>query len=267
MSRIQALFDRKAGAPAFTFFVTAGYPEIGSTPELVLTLERSGADMIELGMPFSDPLADGPTIQLASETAIANGTTIAGIFGMVKEIRAASEIPLVLMGYVNPVMRYGLARFFRDAAEAGADGVILPDVPLEEAAAFKAACMANGLDLIQLVAPTTPDARMRAVDEASSGFVYCVSVTGVTGARDGADVAASVEGFKDRVKANIRKNPVQVGFGIRSHEDAKRMVSGFQGVIIGSALIDAIRTAYPAPDWMRTVSAFVRSITQGPTSP
>lgn len=263
MSRISDLFERKAGAPVFTFFLTAGYPAIDSTPELVFALEQSGADLIELGMPFSDPLADGPTIQLASETAIANGTTISAIFGMVKEIRAASGIPLVLMGYVNPVIRYGMERFFHDAAEAGADGVILPDVPLEEAAAFKAACVANGLDLIQLVAPTTPDDRMRAVDEASSGFVYCVSVTGVTGARDGVDVAASVESFKDRVKANIRKNPVQVGFGIRSHEDAKRMVSGFQGVIIGSALIDTIRTAYPAPDWMQKVAAFVRSVTTG----
>lgn len=266
MSRIQRLFDTKALTPAFTFFVTAGYPEAGCTPGLVRTLEQSGADMVELGMPFSDPLADGPTIQLASETAIANGTTIAGIFDMVREIRASSDIPLVLMGYVNPVMRYGMDRFFRDAAQAGADGVILPDVPLEESAAFKAACVANGLDLIQLVAPTTPDDRMRAVDEASSGFVYCVSVTGVTGARDGADVAASVDRFKDRVKANIRKNPVQVGFGIRSHEDAKRMGSGFQGVIIGSALIDAIRTAYPAPDWMSAVATFVRTLTQGPAS-
>lgn len=263
MSRIQHLFSNKNDEPVLSLFLTAGFPTATATVDLVLELEQSGADIIELGMPFSDPLADGPTIQYASDVAIQNGVGIPQILQMVREIRATSTIPIILMGYVNPVIRYGFDAFFKDAAEAGADGVILPDVPVEESARVKRLCDANGLDFIFLVAPNTTDERMRLIDSLSTGFVYCVSVTGVTGARDGGDVQKSVDTFKDRVRANITKNPVLVGFGIKSHEDAKRIASGLQGFIIGSALIETIRAHYPNPDWTQRVAQFVRSIKTG----
>lgn len=263
MSRLKTLFDTPRTEPVFSLFLTGGFPEKDSTVDLVLNLEAAGADIIELGMPFSDPLADGPTIQYASDVAIRNGVGVPQVIDMVAEIRKSSDIPLVLMGYINPVIRYGLEAFFKDAAAAGADGVILPDVPVEESEPIRAMCQQYGLDFIFLVAPNSTDERMRVVDTLSRGFVYCVSVTGVTGARDGEDVNKSVDRFKARVKANVVENPVMVGFGIKSHEDAKRIASGLNGFIIGSALIDTIRTHYPDPSWKERVVQFVRSVKTG----
>ncbi len=259
MSRLAALFAT-GERPIMSLFLTAGYPTLDSTVGLALRLQQAGADLLEIGMPFSDPLADGPTIQQASDVAIANGVTIPHILDMVRGIRAQSGIPLVLMGYINPILNYGFDRFFREAAEAGADGIILPDVPPEEGHAVRQACAAAGLDFILLVAPNTSDERMRRIDSESTGFVYCVSVTGVTGARDGATLRQSVDAFKDRVRANITKNPVLVGFGIRSHEDAIQVSRGLDGYIVGSALIESIRGAHPSPDWQDRVAAFVRSV-------
>jgi tryptophan synthase alpha chain len=263
MSRLQTLFATPRTEPVFSLFLTGGFPEKDSTVDLVLSVEAAGADIIELGMPFSDPLADGPTIQYASDVAIRNGVGVPQVIQMAADIRKASDIPLVLMGYINPVIRYGMEAFFRDAAAAGADGVILPDVPVEESEPIRALCQQYGLDFIFLVAPNTTDERMRVVDSLSSGFVYCVSVTGVTGARDGDDVNASVDRFKNRVKANITKNPVLVGFGIKSHEDAKRIASGLNGFIIGSAFIETIRSHYPGSNWKEKVVQFVRSVKTG----
>jgi tryptophan synthase alpha chain len=263
MSRLKTLFATPRTEPVFSLFLTGGFPEKDSTVDLVLNLESAGADIIELGMPFSDPLADGPTIQYASDVAIRNGVGVPQVIEMAADIRKASDIPLVLMGYINPVIRYGMEAFFRDAAAAGVDGVILPDVPVEESEPVRALCQTYGLDFIFLVAPNTTDERMRVVDSLSSGFVYCVSVTGVTGARDGGDVNKSVERFKDRVKANITNNPVLVGFGIKSHEDAKLIASGLNGFIIGSALIETIRSNYPASNWKEKVVQFVRSVKTG----
>ncbi len=263
MSRIQNVFNQKPDELVFSLFLTAGFPEIGSTTDLVLGAEAAGADIIELGMPFSDPLADGPTIQYASDVAIANGVTIRHILQTVTDIRKSSAIPIVLMGYVNPVIRYGFDAFFKDAAEAGVDGVILPDVPVEESDKVMRLCAENGLDFIFLVAPNTTDERMRRIDSLSTGFVYCVSVTGVTGSRDGGDVSRSVEKFKERVRQNVTRNPILVGFGIKSHEDAKRIASGFNGFIIGSALIETIRSAYPDPSWKEKVFQFVRTVKHG----
>lgn len=263
MSRLKTLFDAPRTEPVFSLFLTGGFPEKDSTVDLVLKLEDAGADIIELGMPFSDPLADGPTIQYASDVAIRNGVGVPHILQMVADIRKSSDIPLVLMGYINPVIRYGMDAFFKDAAAAGADGVILPDVPVEESEPIRALCQQYGLDFIFLVAPNSTDERMRVVDTLSTGFVYCVSVTGVTGTRDGEDVNKSVERFKARVKANITKNPVLVGFGIKSHKDAKLIASGLNGFIIGSALIETIRTHYPDPNWKERVVQFVRSVKTG----
>ncbi len=246
-----------------SLFITAGYPDLESTVDLILGFEKNGADIIELGMPFSDPLADGPTIQYASNVAIANGITMKKIFQMVKEVRKSSQIPIILMGYINPVLRYGIDEFCREAAECGADGLILPDSPPEESSLIADAAKNNNLDMIYLVAPNSTDARMKKVDELSSGFVYCVSVTGVTGARQGEEVARSVERFIGRVNQNVTKNPKLVGFGIKNHDDAFIISKQVDGFIVGSALIDAIRKNYPNNGWMDNVFSFVKELKHG----
>jgi tryptophan synthase alpha chain len=214
-------------------------------------------------IPFSDPLADGPTIQFSSDVALKNGITMDGIFEMVKEIRKQSEIPIILMGYLNPVLSYGVDEFCKKAAECGADGLILPDIPIEEGGIIEKQAADNNLPVIYLVAPNSSDERMRKVDEKSAGFVYCVSVTGVTGARDGESVAQSVGRFIDRARANITGNPLMIGFGIKSHEDATRIASKADGFIVGSALIEQIREHYPNEGWKDELFGFVHSLKYG----
>ncbi len=263
-SRITSLFEgRKDASKIMSLFITAGFPDPDSTVDLVLGFEKNGADIIELGMPFSDPLADGPTIQYASNVAISNGITMKKIFEMVKEIRKASEIPIILMGYINPILKYGIEKFCRDAADCGADGLILPDLPPEESAVIAELAEKNNLDIIYLVAPNSTDERMKKVDSMSSGFVYCVSVTGVTGARKGEEVAKSVDRFIGRVNKNVIKNPKLVGFGIKNHEDAAVIAKQVDGFIVGSALIDTIRNNYPNNDWMENVLSFVNELKYG----
>ena len=265
-SRIRKVFENKPdGEKIMSLFITAGYPDLESTVDLILGFEANGAEIIELGMPFSDPLADGPTIQYASNTAIENGITMNAIFEMVNEVRKTSEIPLILMGYINPVMRYGIEKFCRKAAECGVDGLIIPDAPIEESTELEKSAKANNLDLIYLVAPNSSDERMRIVDEHSSGFVYCVSVTGVTGARQGDEVAKSVERFIDRVNENVTINPKLVGFGIKTHDDARIISQKTEGFIVGSALIDTIRTFYPNNGWKENVFSFVKELKYGRT--
>lgn len=262
--RIASLFRRKGkGEKIMSLFLTAGFPDPSETVDLVLGMEDGGADMIELGMPFSDPLADGPSIQYSSNTAISQGVTMKDILEMVRGIRRESEVPLLLMGYLNPVMRYGIERFCREASAAGADGLIIPDIPPEESGRVQDATEEHGLDLVYLVAPNTGDERMRRIDELSRGFVYCVSVTGVTGAREGDEVARSVEQFIDRVNENIRRNPVMIGFGIKSHRDAQRIAERADGFIVGSALVENIREHYPGEGWKDELFAFVRSLKYG----
>ena len=176
---LRALSER--GEKALTLFLTGGYPRRESTRELVPFLAEAGADIIEIGMPFSDPLADGPAIQESSTASLQNGTTLQGVLDDIRKIRAATEVPLVLMGYLNPILRYGIRNFFHEAASAGVDGLILPEIPLEELERFSEHFLASKLDRILLVTPTTPAGRIEALDRASSGFVYCVSTTGVTG--------------------------------------------------------------------------------------
>ncbi|MEX0723957.1 MAG: tryptophan synthase subunit alpha [Gracilimonas sp.] len=264
MNRIQNVFkNKKSDEKLMSLFITAGYPDLDSTVELILGFEKNGADIIELGMPFSDPLADGPTIQYSSDIAIQNGITMDKIFGMVKEVRKQSEIPIILMGYMNPVLRYGVVRFTEKASEAGVDGLIIPDIPLEEDGMIKEHASNNNLDVIHLVAPNTADSRMKLADENSQGFVYCVSVTGVTGARDGDEVSNSVNRFIQRVKTNITKNPVMVGFGIKSYKDAQSIASNADGFIVGSALIDTIKKHYPNEGWQSELFSFVHSLKFG----
>lgn len=246
-----------------SLFITAGYPDLDSTVDLILGFEENGADVIELGMPFSDPLADGPTIQYSSDISISNGITIDKIFEMVSKLRERSEIPVILMGYMNPVLRYGVKSFCEKAAASGVDGLILPDIPVEESGLIDREAEKNNLPIIYLVAPNTSDERMKLADEKSNGFVYCVSVTGVTGARDGEEVSRSVSKFIERVRANVTKNPVMVGFGIKSFEDAQSIASNADGFIVGSALIDTIRKSYPGESWKQDVFSFVHSLKFG----
>jgi len=263
-SRITSVFEqKKEDEKIMSLFITAGYPDLDSTVDLILGFEENGADMIELGMPFSDPLADGPTIQYASNVAIENGITMKKIFEMVREVRKSSEIPIILMGYINPVFRYGVEAFCRDAEESGVDGLIIPDAPLEESSIISESAEKHGLEMIYLVAPNSTDTRMRMVDEQSSGFVYCVSVTGVTGARSGEEVARSVERFIERVKSNVTKNPKLVGFGIKNHEDAMIISEQVDGYIVGSALVEQIRKEYPGKDWKQNLLYFVRELKFG----
>ncbi|MDI6400773.1 tryptophan synthase subunit alpha [Balneolaceae bacterium ANBcel3] len=264
MSRIASLFASKdKDKKIVSLFVTAGFPDPSSTAPLILELEKSGADMIELGMPFSDPLADGPTVQYASKVALDHGVNLDTIFDMVREIRASSSIPIVLMGYINPVLRYGLKRFFEKAGEAGVDGIILPDVPPGELDGVDELCAQYRIDPIYLVAPNTSDERMRIIDSKGKGFIYCVSVTGVTGTRDGSEISASIDSFINRVQANVTKNPVLIGFGIKNHEDARLIAKKSDGYIVGSALIDYIRSVYPEKDWLKKTGQFVHELKFG----
>lgn len=266
-SRIKSVFEqRKGDEKIMSLFITAGYPDLDSTVDLILGFEKNGADMIELGMPFSDPLADGPTIQYASNVAIENGITMKKIFEMVREVRKSSEIPIILMGYINPVFRYGVEAFCKQSEESGVDGLIIPDAPLEESSIISKEADRHGLEMIYLVAPNSTDKRMRMVDEQSSGFVYCVSVTGVTGARSGEEVARSVDRFIERVKSNITKNPKLVGFGIKSHKDASLIAKDLDGFIVGSALIETIRKKYSQKEWKNEVFSFVKELKTGSSS-
>lgn len=263
-NRIESLFEKKDdNEKVMSLFITAGYPDLKSTAELVIGFENNGADMVELGMPFSDPLADGPTIQEASNVAIKNGITMDGIFDIVHKIRETSQIPVILMGYINPVFRYGVEKFCKKAEEAGVDGLIIPDAPIEESGILSEHAKEHGLHMIYLVAPNTSSERMKLIDEKSNGFVYCVSVTGVTGARDGDEVAQSVQRFISRVKENVKKNPKLVGFGIKNHHDAMKISDDLDGFIVGSALIENIRSNYPDEGWKQKLFSFVNNLKYG----
>lgn len=263
-NRISQVFDQHDdSSKVMSLFITAGYPDPKATIDLILGFEENGVDMVELGMPFSDPLADGPTIQYSSNAAIEHGITMDKIMEIVRSVRKQSDIPIILMGYINPIISHGIEKFCEEASDAGVDGLIIPDIPMEEAGILRDKAAENGLPMIYLVAPNTSDERMREIDRRSKGFVYCVSVTGVTGAREGDEVAKSVQKFIDRVKQNVTENPKMVGFGIKSHEDAQRIAKDMDGFIVGSALIDTIRENYPESGWKDEVFAFVRRLKYG----
>ena len=247
--KLTALKNRKK--KALVFFLTAGFPNADSTPHIVAALESGGADMVEIGMPFSDPLADGPIIQRSSATALKNGTTLDTTLDSVCRIRSHSSVPLVLMGYLNPIVEYGPDKFFQRAHEAGVDGIILPELPLEEVHRFSNIVATNHLSQILLVTPTTASERIRRIDSASSGFLYCVSTTGVTGSGHGTNVGAYV----GHVRNHASKNPLLVGFGISTPEDAATIAQYSDGVIIGSALIrqlDRDRSMDELTGWVGT---------------
>jgi tryptophan synthase alpha chain len=246
---------RTRNEKALVLFLTAGYPKLNSTVPLVLELAKAGADIIELGMPFSDPLADGPVIQTSSQQAIKNGITLQHILGQVKEIRKQSDVPLVLMGYLNPILHYGEEKFFASAKKAGVDGIILPEVPLEESDRFLCFNRKHNLADILFIGPATSNERIQNIDKISSGFLYCVSTTGVTGRSHIGDI----ESYVNRVKYNAKKNPVLVGFGIKTPDDAQRIALHADGVVVGSALIQRVTQG----DSVLQIRDYVKSIKKG----
>lgn len=235
MSRIPKLFSKKT--EKIIPFLTSGYPEKSHTIDLVLAAEESGATMIELGMPFSDPLADGPVIQQSSEVAIKNGVDIKWILKTIEEIRRLSEIPLVLMGYINPIIRYGLERFMDDCRNSGVDGLIVPDLPLEEADEFVRLSRLHEISPILLVAPNTSPKRIKIISELAKDLIYCVAILGVTGSSENSMV--DLVSYLRRVKKNS-SCPFIVGFGVKTRQDVKLINELSNGAVAGSAIINAI---------------------------
>ena len=236
MSRIAAAFarPRSGGGKAFVAFLTAGDPSLDRTVSAALELEAAGVDVLELGVPFSDPLADGPVIQRSSERALSRGVTLARVLDVVREMRRKSQLPLVLFSYLNPLLQRGLERVAREAAQAGVDGVLVTDLPPEEGEAWISAARAAEIDTIFLASPTSPDERLRKVAEASRGFVYAISRTGVTGERQA--LSDDARPLVARLRA-LTRVPVALGFGISTPEQVKEAAAAADAVVVGSALV------------------------------
>jgi tryptophan synthase alpha chain len=236
MTRIGARFEKlkKEGRAGFVGFVTAGDPSLDRTVEIAIEMDKAGVDVLELGVPFSDPLADGPVIQRSSQRALDRGVTLRDVLGVVRRIREKSEIPIVLFGYYNPFLRYGIEKAVRDARAAGVDGSLVTDLPPDEAAEWIGVARAADLDTVFLAAPTSPPERLRAVAEASRGFVYAVSRTGVTGERDAISADASP------LVASVKKStalPVALGFGIHKPEQVAAAAKVADAVVVGTTLV------------------------------
>jgi tryptophan synthase alpha chain len=263
MSRIKNTFNRlkKKNETALIPYIMAGDPDLATTKTLILEMEKSGCDIIELGAPFSDPLADGPVIQKAAIRSLTNRTSVADVLGLVADVRKTSTIPLILMTYYNLIFKYGEERFVRDAVAAGLDGLILPDLPPEEAGTLMLTAKKAGLDTIFLLAPTSTDDRIKLVAKVTRGFVYYVSLTGVTGSK--LAVQNSIKDALLRIKSATDK-PVAVGFGISSPDQAAQVTLwGADGVIVGSALVKVIEENIGSPELVARVVAFVKALKQG----
>ena len=270
MSRIEKRFarlkaDKRAGLVAY---VSAGDPNPGLGYEILKGLPKAGADLIELGMPFTDPMADGPSVQLAGQRALKAGITVDATFDMVRRFRKETgdnDTPILLMGYYNLVYQRGVVKFCKDAAAAGVDGFILVDLPPEEVAALKPHAVANGLDTVMLTAPTTDDKRLPAVLKYSSGFVYFVSVLGITGTKSASE--DSVRSHVERIKRHT-KLPVGVGFGIKTPEQAAAVARHADAAVVGSAIVDQVKVALddqgkPKANLVAGVLDFVTSLADG----
>ncbi|WP_187261499.1 tryptophan synthase subunit alpha [Pontibacter beigongshangensis] len=254
-NRIKTLFAEKQQGLLSVYF-TAGFPNLNDTVPIILELEKNGVDLIEVGMPFSDPLADGPTIQQSSDIALKNGMTIPKLFEQLQDIRKHTQIPLVLMGYLNPVMQYGVERFCQKAKEIGIDGVILPDLPLSDyVREFKGIFEENGLSKIFLVTPQTPEQRIREIDSHTNGFVYMVSSASTTGSTTGKAVANT--DYFDRVAKMGLRNPGLIGFGIHNKDTFGQACNHAKGAIIGSAFIKALSQE---GDLKQNISSFIQSL-------
>lgn len=234
MSRLKQLFERKKER-VLNMYCTAGFPNLDSTLDVMQAIQDSGADIIELGMPYSDPLADGPVIQASGSRALTNGMTITKLFDQLKNFRNSIHIPVILMGYLNPVLQYGFEKFCTNAAQVGIDGLILPDLPLYEfETEYKSTLKKYGLDFIFLITPETPEARIRKLDEASTGFLYAVSSSSTTG---GTINVQAMENYLQRLQQMQLKNAVLVGFGIKDKQSFATACKYTQGAIIATAYI------------------------------
>jgi tryptophan synthase alpha chain len=262
MTRIDRLFAtlKQSNRKGLIAYLTAGDPSPERTPALVEALERGGADLIELGVPFSDPIADGPVIQRAGERALRAGTTLSHVLEIARQVRAKSEVPLLLFTYLNPVLRYGLERLARDAASAGIDGCLLTDASVEEAGEFVRVMRAAGLDTVFLAAPTSSERRLRLVAEYSSGFVYLVSRTGVTGERE--SLSDTVTPLVRAMRA-VTSLPLAVGFGVSRPEHVAELGRQVEAVVVGSAIVHLIERNLDNPSLDIQLESFVRELKHG----
>jgi tryptophan synthase alpha chain len=257
MSRIASAFSRlrQDGGPGLVTYVTAGDPDRETSAQILIALAKAGADVLEVGVPFSDPLADGPVIQRATERALAAGMTLRGTLDLVRTVRAAVDTPIVLFTYANPVARMAPAAFAREAADAGVDGVLILDSPVEEAGLLRGPMVDAGLDPIFLISPTTSDERIRRSGELGRGFLYLISRLGVTGARD--QMADDVGSLVARIRAGSDL-PVAVGFGISRPEHVAAACTSADAAVVGSALVNVIAEHGHAPDIAERVGGYVR---------
>lgn len=261
MNRIQKVFldlqerNQKALIP----YITPEFPVAEITEPLITALEKSGASMIEVGVPFSDPIADGPTIQASSHKAIQNGATLERILTQINEVRGKTTIPLLLMGYFNTFYHYGVERFLQEAVRCGVDGLIIPDLLPEESEHFRTLCAQYGISNVFLVAPTSSDERIRFVDSISTDFSYCVSVTGVTGTRNSLGSGDDIEEFLQRVRRNSKK-PFVVGFGVSTSEHVAMLSQYADGVVVGSALIQQMAKCSTVSEAIEAATMFFRSL-------
>jgi tryptophan synthase alpha chain len=254
MNRLHSLFLAKQ-FKVLNIYCTAGYPKLDATLEVLQALQDNGADIIEIGMPYSDPLADGEVIQQSSAVALQNGMTIAKLFEQLKDIRATIQVPIILMGYLNPIMQYGLENFCTKAKEVGVDGVILPDLPMYEyETMYKPLFDANGLDFVFLVTPETSEERIKKIDALGSGFIYAVSSSSTTGKNKAIE---EQEAYFKKLQAMQLKNPVLVGFGIKDKQTFEAASRHTNGAIIGSAYIKALEKS---SDITQTTKEFLKSI-------
>jgi tryptophan synthase alpha chain len=254
-NRLHQIF-KDTGKPLLSVFYTAGFPTLNDTSRIAASLEKAGADLIEIGIPFSDPVADGPTIQQSNKVALDNGITLSRILEQVKDIRRTVNLPIILMGYLNPVMQYGIEKFATDAAAAGVDGLILPDMPLPEYEKDYRKIFDNaGLLFTFLISPTTSDERIRKIDGISKGFIYAVSASSTTGAKSG--FAAEQISYFARLKKMKLKNPFLIGFGISNNATFRQAAEYSAGAIVGSAFVNMLKDS---KDIEKDVNVFVKEL-------
>ncbi|WP_428329614.1 tryptophan synthase subunit alpha [Mucilaginibacter sp.] len=254
MNRLNQLFNTKKDNLLSIYF-TAGYPELNNTLNIAEALEKAGVDFLEVGFPYSDPVADGPTIQHSSEVALENGMNLNVLFEQLKDLRKRITIPILLMGYVNPMVQYGVERFCKKAAEVGVDGVIVPDLPMYEYETLYAKYFIyNNLSNIFLVTPQTSEDRIRKIDELSNSFIYLLSSSSITGGN--LQVSLNIEDYYKRIKAMQLKNPAIIGFGISDNQSFNKACEYAQGAIVGSAFVKLLGTK----NYLEKIPAFVKSI-------
>jgi tryptophan synthase alpha chain len=259
MGRIDKKFRslRDKGEKALTVYLTAGDPNLGKTEEIILSLDDAGVDILEIGVPFSDPTADGPIIHAASQRALKNGVTLSNILDMTESLRKASEIPIVLFGYYNPIFTYGNKEFTKRAKEVGVDGILVVDLPPEESTELREYTDRSGIDFISLIAPTTSTERIRKISRSATGFLYYISITGVTGTARPRVV--DIKRDAERIR-KITTLPLVVGFGISTTQQAGKIAPYVDGIVIGSAFVRLIEENRDRPDMVHIVSDYVRKI-------